>query len=64
MKYLIRHVHPIEDTYIPHYATLIETNLDTDGLWATMVEFDEEYEDVATDWMWNTDDILEYGPVM
>lgn len=32
MKYLIRHVHPIEDTYIPHYATHIETNLDTDGL--------------------------------
>ena len=64
MKYYITHFEPIDDIYIPHYASVIKTGRETiDGPWRTEIEVDDDYTEVAEDWMFYTDSIVEYAPL-
>lgn len=63
IRYYILHTEL--NIYIPHYAQQINIERKSaNGVWRTEIEVDEDYIEVAEDWMWNTDDIIEYGPVM
>lgn len=62
MKYYITHFKPIDYIYIPHYASIIKTERESiDSLWRTEIEVDEDYAEVAEDWMYYTDSIIEYA---
>lgn len=57
------HFESIDDIYIPHYASVIKTDREPDNPWRTEIEVDDNYTEVAEDWMFYTDSILEYAPL-
>lgn len=62
IRYYFTHFEDINDIYIPHYVTYINTE-EQYGIWRTEIEVDEDYAETAEDWMWNTDDIIEFAQV-
>ena len=63
-RYYIMHFEPIDDIYMPHYAEVIKTEREMDSPWRTEINIDDDYTDVAEDWMYYADDILEYGEIL
>lgn len=62
IRYYFTHFEDINDIYIPHYVTHISTEKQY-GIWYTEIEVDEDYVETAEDWMWNTDDIVEFAQI-
>ena len=64
IRYYFTHFEPIDDIYIPHYVTHINTERKSiNDIWRTEIEVSEDYAETAEDWMWNTDDIVEFAQV-